>query len=144
MASRRISLSNLLRDGNNDELLFTKKVSNILIKRFPYPCDFSFFKNSDFNTTITLHDIELIHQVAKGSYGVVYKGLVKSKEYAIKIVECGSDTIEQQVNVLSELTVLQSINHDRLVKFYGACMITKSDLQAKVSVLIFLNINNMK
>jgi serine/threonine protein kinase len=40
---------------------------------------------------------------------------------------------EEQVNVLAELTVLQSLTHPRLVRFRGAGLLRKSAVEAKVS-----------
>jgi hypothetical protein len=54
-------------------------------------------------------------ELAKGSYGVVYHGTVEGQAMAVKMEEF-SDGVEEQVNLLVELTMLQSFPHERMVR----------------------------
>ena len=58
--------------------------------------------------------VQLMDELAKGSYGVVYHGTVDGQAMAVKMEEF-SDGVEEQVNLLVELTMLQSFPHDRMV-----------------------------
>jgi hypothetical protein len=89
------------------------------------------FLPSDFQldcSSIVLHD-----ELAKGSFGVVYKGTLEGEmeTYAVKIVEYNAN-VEEQVNVIIELSVLQSLPHDRLVRYRGAAYLPTPSLGAKV------------
>lgn len=97
-----------------------------------------FNPESDFS--IDAHAVVLQEQLAKGSYGVVYAGLYNGEKVAVKIESLGPGE-EEQVNVLTELTVLQSLCppsslssplHPRLVGYRGAGKLLKSPTEAKV------------
>jgi hypothetical protein len=59
-----------------------------------------------------------------GSYGTVYKATMDGGNYAVKI-EDFHEGDEEQVNLLVELTMLQSFPHEKLVKFFGAGVFVK-------------------
>ena len=72
------------------------------------------FLESDFADDCDQLDFR--EQIASGSYGRVYTASVGSNTYAVK-VEDFNDGDEEQANLLVELTILQSLPHERLVKF---------------------------
>ena len=80
--------------------------------RFP-DGSLDFFQCSDFN--VDCSSIQLVDELAKGSYGTVYAGVMHGSTYAVKIEEY-SDGVEEQVNLLVELTVLQSLPHEKMVR----------------------------
>ena len=66
--------------------------------------------------------IVLAQQLAKGSYGTVYKGTYQGKGVAIKVEDFPSSS-EGQANLLAELTALKGLSHERLVQHIGTgCM----------------------
>lgn len=96
-------------------------------KRFP-DGTLDWFESSDFS--IDFHSVALKEQLAKGSYGTVYKAVMNGEVVAAKI-EDFHDGDEEQINLLVELSMLQSFPHDKLVKFHGAG-ISKSMMGEKV------------
>mmetsp|Transcript_25952 Transcript_25952/g.24802 ORF Transcript_25952/g.24802 Transcript_25952/m.24802 type:complete len:803 (-) Transcript_25952:141-2549(-) len=89
-------------------------------ERFPNN-SVDFFESSDFS--VNCSSVGLIEEIAKGSFGVVYHGTLDGTSYAVKIEDFhdgDEDHREDQVNLLVELTILQSLPHPRLVKFIGA------------------------
>ena len=94
-----------------------------------------FFEPSDF--IIDCSSVLLNDELAKGSYGIVYNGTIGDESYAVKIEEF-TEGIEEQVNILVELTMLQSYPHERLVRFFGAGFLPKSTVGAKVQLLYFI------
>lgn len=85
-------------------------------KRFP-DGSVDFFDSLDFAVDCTT--VNLNRVIARGSYGVVYEGTWNGESYAIKI-EDFTLAVEDQVNLIVELTLLQSLPHNRMVRFYGA------------------------
>ena len=85
-------------------------------KRFPDGCA-DFFESSDF--TVDCANVTLCSVLARGSFGVVYIGRMHGETYAVKVEDFNSG-VEEQVNLIVELTILQSLPHDRMVRFYGA------------------------
>jgi hypothetical protein len=104
------------------ELSFSSNALEGAEKRFP-DGSLDWFLPSDF--TVNCTTITLIDQIAKGSYGIVYKGVMNGSIVAVKI-EDFHDEDEEQVNLIVELSMLQSFPHERLVKFYGAGYLPKS------------------
>ena len=103
--------------------------------RFP-DGSLDFFCSTDF--TIDCSSILLTDEIAKGSYGTVYAGVLHGETYAVKIEEF-SDSIEEQVNLLVELTVLQSLPHETMVRFVGAGALTKNNTgTTKIMILMEL------
>jgi serine/threonine protein kinase len=85
-------------------------------KRFP-DGSVDFFVPSDFVVDCTTVNLNKV--LARGSYGVVYEGTWNGDSYAIKIEDFTS-AVEDQANLIVELTLLQSLPHSRMVRFYGA------------------------
>lgn len=103
-------------------------------KRF-VSSDIDFFENEDFS--INSSKINLADEIARGSYGVVYKGYMEGNTYAIKVEDFIAG--EEQTNMLIELSLLQSLSHPRLVQFCGASYVSKS-LSAGAKVMILLEL----
>jgi len=106
------------------------------LKNRLHPGQYDLFESSHFQVDVT--NIALIDQLAKGSYGTVYKCSFKGNTYAVKIEDFMTG-IEEQVNLLVELSILQSLQHDRLVSYFGAGYLSKSSATAyKVMILMEL------
>jgi serine/threonine protein kinase len=115
-----------------DSPIFFDSAIEKLRKRFPVD-DVNFFDpKCDFNIDISA--IKLCEQIAKGSYGIVYNGVMRREKYAIKVEDLRTG-VEEQVNILSELSIFQSFPHECLVKFYGTGYLSKSHSEAKVCLI---------
>lgn len=73
------------------------------------PSDFSYEKDS----------VSILDEIAKGAFGTVHKAMVNNELKVVKIQEFPDD-IQEEVNLLTELTILQSFPNERLVNFFGA------------------------
>ena len=124
-----------MSDIEGDEPVFFPQAILKLKERFS--CDeLNFFDpSSDFTEDVA--DIHLLDQLAKGSYGIVYNAAIGSDKYAVKVEDLRTG-VEEQLNILSELTVLQSLPHECLVKFFGAGYLSKSAIEAKVGFTTIL------
>jgi hypothetical protein len=108
---------------------FTPKAKEGAEKRFP-DGTVDWFEPNDFQ--IDYNKVERLDLIAKGSYGTVYKARWKNELVAIKL-EDFYDGDEEQVNLLVELTMLQSFPHERMVKFIGAgCIVDSTTIEKKV------------
>jgi serine/threonine protein kinase len=109
--------------------------------RFPVE-DLNFF-DPRIDFTLQVSEIMLLDQLARGSYGVVYNGIMNREKYAVKVEDLYTG-IEEQVNILSELTILQSLPHEHLVKYFGTGYLSKSQAEAKVfAKSLFLHLKNV-
>jgi hypothetical protein len=83
---------------------------------------------------VNYSDIDLLDKLAAGAYGVVFKGLVKGRTFAIKLLDL-VPALEEQVNIYIEITLLKAIPHERLVNYIGASHIgdRRSPHDGKVS-----------
>ena len=100
----------------SNESVFSDAAKSGSLMRFP-DGTVDFFISSDF--TVDCASVNLDRVLARGSYGVVYKGIWNGEVYAVKIEDFTSG-VEEQINLIVELTLLQSLPHDRMVRFYGA------------------------
>lgn len=98
-------------------------------KRFPVD---DIVHNTEPQFDINTSDIVLLDQLARGAYGVVYKGLIKGRTYAVKMLDM-LPAVEEQINIYLEITLMKALPHERLVSFYGASYILdkRSPLDAK-------------
>lgn len=96
---------------------FSELAQEAAVKRFPDGCVDFFSSFVDF--TIDCSKIKICQLLAKGNEGSVYSGLLENENYAIKVEELHSG-VQEQANLIVELTILQSLPHDRLVRFMGA------------------------
>jgi len=113
---------------------FLLKARENAYKRLSH-CNVDFFESNDFASDC--NHIKYTDQVAKGSYGTVYKALVGGEYYAVKTQEFHSGE-QEQTNLLVELTILQSFSHERLVKFIMAGFQPTSDISAKCLLIMEL------
>ena len=113
---------------DDEEATFSDAARRGASDRFP-DGTLDLFESSDF--TIDCPSISLLDQIAKGSYGTVYKGSMNGSLYAIKIEDFHEDD-DEQVNLLVELSMLQSYPHSNIVKFHGAGFLPKSATGEKV------------
>jgi hypothetical protein len=104
------------------ELSFSTGARSGASNRFP-DGSLDFFESTDFS--IDCPSVSLLDQIAKGSYGTVYKGMMNGNIVAVKMEDFHEDA-EEQVNLLIELSMLQSYPHKNLVKFFGAGFLPKS------------------
>lgn len=65
--------------------------------------------------------ITLLEEISKGRFGRVYRGAYSGSknDVAIKVLDV-LEGIQEQINLLCELSVLQGVPSDRFVKFLGA------------------------
>ena len=63
--------------------------------------------------------IRLIREIGRGILTTVYEGEIGHNKVAVK-VESLTTSITRQTNLLLELSILQSLSHPRLIRFYGA------------------------
>ena len=103
------------------KLKFTDKCRENANKRL-MQSECELFEDDDF--TMDCSDINISDELARGSYGIVYKGYMKNQVYAVKVEDFLPG--EEQTNILIELSILKSLQHDRLVKYYGSTYISKS------------------
>eukprot|EP01041_Mallomonas_annulata_P008495 gene8495-17522_t len=130
--SRKLSQSST---GLDSLLSFSPAAEEGLRNRLS-PGQFDLFESAHFQVDVA--HIALLDQLAKGSYGVVYRCCLNGSSYAVKI-EDFLPGVEEQVNLLVELTILQSLPHDRLVPFFGAGYLSKSSAGAyKVMIVMEL------
>lgn len=70
---------------------------------------------------LNLDHIESLELVGEGATALVYRGMLGGQMVAVKKVECDrlSMTAKGRVNLSRELKILQKVQHDNLVSFYG-------------------------
>ena len=112
----------------DEEMTFSQGAKDGAEARFPEGT-LDFFQAGDF--TINCTSVSLLDQIAKGSYGTVYKGSMNGTTCAVKIEDFHEED-EEQVNILVELSMLQSFPHMNLVRFHGAGYLPKSATGEKV------------
>jgi hypothetical protein len=96
--------------------LFSDAAKAGALNRFPEG-SLDLFEAGDF--TIACTAVSLLDQLAKGSYGTVYKARMAGALYAVKIEDFREDD-DEQINLIVELSMLSSYPHPQLVRFYGA------------------------
>lgn len=122
-------------DNEDIVILFSENARQSALNRLTSAADF--FLESDFAEDCDQLDFR--EQIAAGSYGRVYTASVGSNTYAVK-VEDFHDGDEEQANLLVELTILQSLPHERLVKFIiaGCDQISTSPKEYKIMIVMEL------
>lgn len=95
--------------------------------------NFELFDASNFQLDVA--DITLLDQLAKGSYGIVYRCSLKGKIHAVKVEDFLPGT-EEQINLLVELSILHSLPHERLVSFFGGGHVSKASTGASKIMII--------
>ncbi|GMF25819.1 unnamed protein product [Phytophthora lilii] len=67
------------------------------------------------------HQIELGRHLADGSFGAVYLGKWFSTDVVVKQVLTNQSSRENREQFFHEVNLWASLNHDNLIKLYGAC-----------------------
>ncbi|KAL1488937.1 hypothetical protein ABEB36_014723 [Hypothenemus hampei] len=74
-------------------------------------------ENQHSTKEIKENEIQRLHAVGEGSFGVVFKGLWRNIPVAIKTITRD----EEKKSFLVEVKQLSRVNHENIVKLYGAC-----------------------
>ncbi len=85
------------------------------------------------------HDLSFQGPLAQGAYGVVWRGQLQRRprsgtaeikqDVAIKVQRVPKDE-QEQANLLIELSVLRGLIHPRLVRYYGAALLSEDEVRA--------------
>lgn len=124
-----------MSDEGMNEVLFFPEALRKLKERLS--CDDLNFFDPSCDFTVEASSVNILDKLAEGSYGVVYKASIGGEMFAVKVEDLKTG-VEEQLNILSELTMLQSLPHDALVKYFGAGYLSKSSSEAKVRTLFFV------
>ncbi|KAF4370172.1 hypothetical protein F8388_007313 [Cannabis sativa] len=76
---------------------------------------------------IELFKLKLIREIAKGTYGIVYKGVYDGQDVAVKILDWGEGgmtcrTASLRASFQQEVSVWHKLDHPNVTKFIGASM----------------------
>ncbi|XP_031253089.1 serine/threonine-protein kinase STY13-like [Pistacia vera] len=82
---------------------------------------------------IDLAKLDIRHEVARGTYGTVYRGIYDGQDVAVKILDWGEDgmatsaeTAALRASFRQEVAVWQKLDHPNVTKFIGASMGTSN------------------
>ncbi|KAJ0053198.1 hypothetical protein Pint_03268 [Pistacia integerrima] len=82
---------------------------------------------------IDLAKLDIRHEVARGTYGTVYRGIYDGQDIAVKILDWGEDgmatsaeTAALRASFRQEVAVWQKLDHPNVTKFIGASMGTSN------------------
>jgi len=65
--------------------------------------------------------LEIKEKIASGSSGDLFRGTYHGMDVAIKFLRAEHVNDSSKVEFLQEITILKSVNHENVVRFYGAC-----------------------
>lgn len=67
-----------------------------------------------------LSDFNILSELGKGSYGLVYKvrSLLDNEVYVIKKMELKHINEKQQKECWKEVSILKKVNHPNIIKYY--------------------------
>ncbi|PKU76681.1 serine/threonine-protein kinase STY13 [Dendrobium catenatum] len=78
---------------------------------------------------IDLSKLEIRYEVARGTYGTVYKGVYDGQDVAVKLLDWGEDgyateaeTVALRASFEKEVAVWHKLDHPNVTKFVGASM----------------------
>lgn len=71
---------------------------------------------------IEFSELKLSDQIGCGSYGVVYRGLWKGVDVAVKRFIKQKLAEERMLELRAEMTILSGLHHPNVVVFIGACV----------------------
>ncbi len=97
--------------------LFSAEVASSLSRHFPQSC-VDFFQESDCN--INRESLIVKEKLSNGSFGTVHRGEYEGKAVAIKFQKVPISDLEECTNVIVELSLMQSMPHEKLVSYIGA------------------------
>ncbi|RLN89144.1 hypothetical protein BBJ28_00025690 [Nothophytophthora sp. Chile5] len=70
---------------------------------------------------VPAHQVELRDHIADGSFGAVYRGEWLGTDVVVKQVLTDQENKENRTQFRQEIDVWFSLNHEHLIKLYGAC-----------------------
>ncbi|XP_020579774.1 serine/threonine-protein kinase HT1 [Phalaenopsis equestris] len=86
-------------------------------------------ENSKEEWEIDLSKLEIRYEVARGTYGTVYRGVYDGQDVAVKLLDWGEDgyateaeTVALRASFEKEVAVWHKLNHSNVTKFVGASM----------------------
>ncbi|KAF8660012.1 hypothetical protein HU200_058097 [Digitaria exilis] len=65
--------------------------------------------------------LHIREKIASGSSGDLFRGSYQGRDVAIKFLRAEHVDDSSKVEFLQEIIILKSVNHDNVVRFYGAC-----------------------
>ncbi|CAN6269849.1 unnamed protein product [Urochloa humidicola] len=65
--------------------------------------------------------LQIREKIASGSSGDLFRGIYHGMDVAIKFLRAEHVNDSSKVEFLQEIMILKSVNHDNVVRFYGAC-----------------------
>ncbi|PUZ49615.1 hypothetical protein GQ55_7G340500 [Panicum hallii var. hallii] len=65
--------------------------------------------------------LQIREKIASGSSGDLFRGTYHGMDVAIKFLRAEHVNDSSKVEFLQEIMILKSVNHDNVVRFYGAC-----------------------
>ncbi|PAN40868.1 hypothetical protein PAHAL_7G346200 [Panicum hallii] len=65
--------------------------------------------------------LQIREKIASGSSGDLFRGTYHGMDVAIKFLKAEHVNDSSKVEFLQEIMILKSVNHDNVVRFYGAC-----------------------
>jgi len=65
--------------------------------------------------------LQIREKIASGSSGDLFRGNYHGMDVAIKFLRAEHVNDSSKVEFLQEITILKSVNHENVVRFYGAC-----------------------
>jgi len=112
-------------------LLFSDQIKEELRKRFP-DNSIDFFLPEDWNLDESA--LQIFDSIARGAYGTVHKGEYNGEIVAVKIQTVSSSAPEECANVMVELSLMQSLPHEKLVPYIGStCTISENEIKVAFS-----------
>lgn len=119
----------------SENILFSNYINEELQKRFP-DNSIDFFLSGDWN--LDESKLTIFESIARGAYGTVHKGEYNGEAVAIKIQTVSSAIPEECTNVMVELSLMQSLPHEKLVPYIGSsCSILENE---EVKVIIVMKL----
>ena len=79
---------------------------------------------TDVTTKLHYDDIVCEKKIGEGSFGIVFKGIFRGHEVAVKKMKENGTTDEATAEFAKEVAMLDKFRCDQIVHFYGACTIT--------------------
>jgi len=97
-----------------------------------------FDEETDWN--ISYDSLNLLEKIAQGSFGVVYRASIEgSKEsIAVKVQDVSENNLEEQINLLIEITCAKFFSHDNLVKCLGVGRTQSHPQQQNIRPKVFI------
>ena len=87
----------------------------------------------ELDLSVDSSSIRFIREIGRGVLSTIYEGEIHDKKVAVK-VESLTTSMTRQTNLLLELSILQSLSHPRLIKFYGADCCSKQANKREVRI----------